>query len=366
MGPFWTPLLRASRSKESLMERTPLALSINFGQVEDQGEDSDPIANIYDDGSGLVAVFDGMGGAGSTPITLESGETRSSAYVASRHTRDVVENYFNLKKSTGPFPLLSGRDEVELELRNTISEGLRAFLEYIGGAREESKLKSKLIKNFPTTMALLYYEPQDKYVINCWSIWAGDSRTYVMTSHSGLQQLSIDETTASSDAMGNLKDDSPLSNYINADSDFTLNSSVLGMKPPMLLISASDGCFQYYRTPMHFEYVLLQTLGQAESMEEWESLLHVSFKEVAADDVSLSVIGLGWIDFREMKRNLKHRERWIFRKYIKRLDDWDIKIRKLDEALAIARRDRDRAREEFWGHYRDQYEEYIDNQTKKI
>lgn len=341
------------------MEKMPLTLDLCFGQVEGHGEDSDPITLLFPDESGLLAVFDGMGGAGSTPIELESGETRSSAYIASRHTRDLVEHFFNLKKSTGPFPLIQSDGELEAQLKNAISLGLRSMLEYLDLEKEESRLKSKLIKNLPTTMALIYFEQENDRRATAWSIWAGDSRAYVLTQRRGLQQLSVDETTVIHDAMTNLKDDSPLSNYINADSDFTLSSNIQDIDLPAVLICASDGAFQYYRTPMHFEYVLLQTLAQADNTEEWESLLHMSFREVAADDCSLSLVALGFNDFGRMKRVFKSRERWLHRTCIKRLDDWSEKIYKLREALEIAENDQDIARQEMWQRYKEQYEEYI-------
>jgi serine/threonine protein phosphatase PrpC len=341
------------------MEKTPLRLDLCFGQVEGQGEDSNPISLLFPDDSGLIAVFDGMGGAGSMPVELESGETRSSAYIASRHTRDLVEHFFNLKKSTGPFPLIQSDGELEAQLKNAISLGLRSMLEYLDIEKESSRLKSKLIKNLPTTMALIYYEQKNDRRATAWSIWAGDSRSYMMTQRRGLQQLSVDETTVVHDAMKNLKDDSPLSNYINADSDFSLSSNIQDINLPAVLISASDGAFQYFRTPMHFEYILLQTLAQSDSMDEWQSLLHVSFKDVAADDVSLSLVALGFNDFRQMKRNFKSRERWLYRTCIKKLDDWNVKIRKLRQAIEIAESDQSLAREEMWHRYKEEYEEYI-------
>ena len=69
-----------------------LSFGFNLGKIPGQGEDSDPIRR---DGRelGLVAVFDGMGGAGGTVYETPDGP-RTGAYLASRVARDIE-----------PFPL---------------------------------------------------------------------------------------------------------------------------------------------------------------------------------------------------------------------------------------------------------------------
>ena len=66
-----------------------VSFGFNLGKIAGQGEDSDPIVR---DGRelGLVAVFDGMGGAGGTVYETADG-LRTGAYLASRVARDVVE-----------------------------------------------------------------------------------------------------------------------------------------------------------------------------------------------------------------------------------------------------------------------------------
>ena len=66
-----------------------LSFGFNLAKVPDHGEDSDPIVR-HGRELGLVAVFDGMGGAGGTVYETPEGP-RTGAYLASRAARDVVE-----------------------------------------------------------------------------------------------------------------------------------------------------------------------------------------------------------------------------------------------------------------------------------
>ena len=67
-----------------------VSFGFNLGKIAGQGEDSDPIVR-HGRELGLVAVFDGMGGAGGTVYETPDGP-RTGAYLASRLARDVVEH----------------------------------------------------------------------------------------------------------------------------------------------------------------------------------------------------------------------------------------------------------------------------------
>ena len=57
-----------------------VSFGFNLGKIPDHGEDSDPIVREGPD-LALLAVFDGMGGAGGTVYETEDGP-RSGAYLA--------------------------------------------------------------------------------------------------------------------------------------------------------------------------------------------------------------------------------------------------------------------------------------------
>lgn len=74
-----------------------------------------------------------------------------------------------------------------------------------------------------------------------------------------------------------------------------------------MLITATDGCFAYFSTPMEFEFLLLETLCKAKSPEEWKHLLFDRLKEIVGDDYTLMIVCIGFSNFQEMKKYYKFR-----------------------------------------------------------
>lgn len=126
-----------------------------------KGEDAPPIVARYGN-SVLIAVADGMGGAGSKRVTYK-GHERTMAWVASRKTLDTIKHLFE-QGDTGK------------QIANYIEKG--EFLK--GLPKNESKLKSRINVDYPTTVAftVITLEPSLLYKIDMF--WAGDSRIYVM------------------------------------------------------------------------------------------------------------------------------------------------------------------------------------------
>jgi hypothetical protein len=120
---------------------------------------------------------------------------------------------------------------------------------------------------------------------------------------SGLQQISQDNLTQDLDAFENLLQDAPISNCINAEGDFQLFSKKSIFNEPIVLIAATDGCFGYLPTPLHFEYYLLATLHHLQicTLEMWQQALLWAFEANAGDDISLALVTLGFASFEELK-----------------------------------------------------------------
>ena len=93
--------------------------------------------------------------------------------------------------------------------------------------------------------------------------------------------------------MRNLTDDSVMSNCISADTEFHINHRQVELWAPFLLLCATDGCFAYVRSPMHFEHLLLSTLGGARDTGAWGRALEEAVTAVSGDDAALTLLGLG-------------------------------------------------------------------------
>ena len=332
----------------------------NVAKVEGKGEDSDPIA-IWDQNWGVLAVFDGLGGAGSTVHHL-NGMARTSAYIASR----VAMSEINKRLSV---PVFEPRLTIPLDiskLRDQLENALRSEAEFLDTESEPTRLKSKLIKRLPTTMAALFMAPVDETTLECQTVWAGDSRCYSLSSHAGLQQLSKDDIKSGGDALDNLKTDSPLSNYLNADTNFELHSTVTTFTQPLILLTATDGCFGYLLSPAHFEFLLLDTLAQTNNTLQWREEIIKRLKNIAGDDCSMALLALGWSSFDVLKADFRDRHTQLQEEFIRPLDDLTQKIER--HAALLSRVEsrkgehetcREALRQELWHRYRTTHDQHL-------
>jgi serine/threonine protein phosphatase PrpC len=195
---------------------------VSFGftldKIAGQGEDSEPVLR-HGRELGLVAVFDGMGGAGGTVYETADGP-RTGAYLASRIARDVVEQ--RMVTLLDPEWNLDGPAAAQ-DLQRSLRTALRERLAELNAPA--SGLRSRLLRALPTTMALAALqrlEPGgDRWT--CHLLWAGDSRAYVLEPGAGARQLTVDDIRDRGDAMANLREDSVVSNAISADTDFVVH-----------------------------------------------------------------------------------------------------------------------------------------------
>jgi len=281
-------------------------------KIADKGEDAPPTLLINEElETGILAVYDGLGGAGSTPYQIGN-KTFTGAYLASRLAMQVAEQTFVSKHS--PFiesiepPELQGIIEYESFAGYLEKYLKRAFQLKIAQLDQlRSKLRSKLIKRLPTTIAGITFsvgegETTQENLYYTESFWAGDSRVYVWLP-SGLKQISEDNLSENLDAQENLQQDAPISNCINADDDFTLYNKKILFQEPIVLITATDGTFGYLPSPAHFEYYLLATLHHPSTCttEDWKNLLTLALENVTGDDMSLCLLALGYKDLEYLK-----------------------------------------------------------------
>ncbi|GGN73319.1 hypothetical protein GCM10011579_051360 [Streptomyces albiflavescens] len=265
------------------------AVSVWTERVPGRGEDAEPfIAHHLSTGQGLIAVFDGSGGAGSSPVwQAPDGETRTGAWVGSRVARLATDCWFHD---------VVGEDEADTP------DHLHAYLEHFlaSAPQRRSKIVGKMRRQLPTTLAAVQYRMYEDNVLECQALWAGDSRAYVLLPQSGLHVLTRDHTEES-DALALLRSDPPMTNSVSADREFYVDAERVTLELPCVLLAATDGFFGYVHTPAEFEYVLLKTLMRANDEFEWADLIRRRVQDYTADDASLALVALGYGDFAQLR-----------------------------------------------------------------
>jgi serine/threonine protein phosphatase PrpC len=207
------------------------------------GEDATPIAERLKNGECLLGVFDGLGGAGGRPfIKLDSEDEKvTGAYLASRFIRDNVLNYFKSNQINSSGFLKSIPRGVQ-KLQEQLATALKNYLSDLERKNPPLQIRSSMLKSLPTTMAICYITQREGVFI-----WAGDSRGYILNGE-GLCQYTKEDLEFKGDALDNLREDSPMSNYI-CETGFTLQYKIFSLKNQSIIITATDGCFGYFKTP---------------------------------------------------------------------------------------------------------------------
>ncbi|MFG2723244.1 serine/threonine protein phosphatase [Streptomyces sp. NPDC048416] len=266
------------------------AFTVWSEQVPGQGEDAEPfVAHHEQTRQGLLAVFDGSGGAGSAPAWQSpAGSWHTGAWVGSRVARLATDCWFR---------------EVSLDPDWAEPESLHDYVQWFlsRAPQRRSKIGGTMRRQLPTTVAGVYYRLHDEGFVVLQPLWAGDSRAYTLHPHDGLQVLTRDHTRES-DTLELLRSDPPMTNLASADREFVIDSQRLNpFSLPVVLVAATDGFFGYVHTPGDFEAVLLETLVRAANEQEWADLVRREVRRYTADDASLALVAIGHPSFAALR-----------------------------------------------------------------
>jgi serine/threonine protein phosphatase PrpC len=336
---------------------TPAGPRVSFGfnmeKIAGKGEDSDPIVR-HGRELGMVAVFDGMGGAGGTAYETPDG-SRTGAYLGSRLARDVVEQ--RMVALLDPEWNLDGAATAQ-DLQRSVRAALQARLAELNAP--SSGLRSRLLRALPTTMALAALQRQEPSGDSwtCHVLWAGDSRAYVLQPGSGARQLTVDDIRDRGDAMANLREDSVVSNAMSADTDFVVHHRQLDLTAPFVVLAATDGCFGYLPSPMHFEHLVLAALRGVPDTDSWSARVQAAISAVTGDDAAMATLGVG-ADHDGFRTLFAQRTAELERQWITPLDDLDRELQEQERKLGELRAARRERQAQLWAAYKSGYEEYL-------
>lgn len=306
---------------------------------EGRGEDAEPLV-LHDSvlNTGLLAVFDGAGGAGAASAGVTpDGTDRSQAWVAPRAARAITEEWMSFTPD-------AWGDRAATDLHDRLANGLAELR-----SPDRRKITGSMRKELPTTLAALHYRV-DQRIVSWDALWAGDSRCFLLDPAGGLQQLSRDDAD-SDDALALLISDPPMTNIVRADAKFEIHVSSDRAPTPCVLLCATDGFFGYVTVPAQFEHVLLRTLGEAPDLQAWTNLLASTVAGYTGDDASLALVAFGYQDYAQLREAFRQREHEVRVEYVDRVswamgEDTD-----RDTFLAV--------RAESWRRYRPSYEQRL-------
>ena len=181
---------------------------------------------------------------------------------------------------------------------------------------------------------------------------------YVFEPGSGARQLTVDDIRDRGDAMANLREDSLVSNAMSADAHFVVHHRQIELTAPFLVIAATDGCFGYVPSPMHFEHLVLAALRDAPDTDSWSAAVQDSVGSVTGDDAAMATLGLG-ADHDGFRTLFRQRTAELERRWITPLDDLDTKLRERERELEELRTTRRERQAALWAAYKPGYEEYL-------
>lgn len=259
--------------------------------IAEHGEDSG--LEEFNECAGIFGVFDGCGGLGA--MAYPRMQNKTGAYLSSRIVSAAVKDWFEESCQKGVWD----RDALQFK----ISDYMNFCVPNCGDTAV--RIKGSMIRTFPTTMAVVacYYASGKLYTKH---IWAGDSRTYILTPR-GLMQISRDDVEGE-DALSNLSNDGVLTNVVSADGKYLLHCRDISGKSPCIMIAATDGCFGYLSSPMMFEYILIDTLIRSGNVNEWRQMLLQELGQYSEDDYTLSLAVFGYADFNSLKEDYTARQ----------------------------------------------------------
>lgn len=257
----------------------------------ESNEDAPPFA-----GKHCIVVCDGMGSA-SSKFEID-GKVHSQAYYASRVVMKATSEFLETHYESIMMGFDTGMTDCVKSLQITILKALKTFSDDHNINMETIRVKGAVARVLPTTMASCVFRDTGDHVdVVCF--WAGDSRCYSLDAN-GLHQLSEDDSDSESDAMEDMSMDSPLSNFVSHSTAFHINWRTFSVPKPCMLMVASDGCFAYHKSPMHFEKMFLP--GEGHKKFDLESSIVSTLDTLGYDDRTIAIASFGMENYHETMR----------------------------------------------------------------
>lgn len=145
---------------------------------------------------------------------------------------------------------------------------------------------------------------------------------------------------------------------MSADTDFTVRHRKVELIAPFLVLAATDGCFGYLRSPMHFEHLVLAALRDTPDTDSWSAAVQAAVSAVTGDDAAMGVLGVG-AEHGQFQELIAARTAELEQRWVEPLDalaaDLERRERELDELRTFQRQ----RQAHLWAAYKPSYEQYL-------
>lgn len=311
--------------------------ALNFSGEIRKGYGEDSWSYGFTRHAGMIAVFDGCGGSGSRKHSIYNDHTE--AYMASRLCSGTV--YESMHSS------FCSSFTAETFTKLVLETALTTRIQHNVLPADAFKVKLKGLRTLPTTMASVLIQCTETNELLISPIWAGDSRAYILD-ETGLSQISIDDSTQKN-PMESVT--GVITNIISGDAPIKLNHRVYKVKPPFMVLTVTDGCYESVATPMELEGMILHTMLESSSVAQWEDHLRNLIGDYAHDDHTLCLASFGYERFDNIQRCFSKRYETLRKDFL--------------EPLWALPRDDHESRRRFCEQYRQNYMKFIEGDDGK-
>ena len=285
----------AIRSEHSAHMNLDCYVEIVHKPMKEKGEDAFAL-NFESNAVHYHAVFDGCGGSGSWQYAEFNNAT--GAFVAAQ---SMAKAFIDWSKSMSPEAL---DDSAKTE--NSFHAMAQHVLSDLKRNCAPMKVSGSLVKSFPCTASVSIAIPHIDYLALT-TLNVGDSRVYFIAPQTGLVQLTVDDSQGDPDPMESLRDSAPLSDMLYDDNPFKIKTRQVSLTYPCAIVTATDGVFGFFRSPMDFEYCLLDAIMRSSSFAQFEESFKNAIVKVTGDDSTCIISFYGWGSFDNLKRKMVKR-----------------------------------------------------------
>jgi hypothetical protein len=145
---------------------------------------------------------------------------------------------------------------------------------------------------------------------------------------------------------------------MSADTEFHVNYRRVELRAPFLAVCATDGCFGYLPTPMHFEHLVLGCLLETRNTAAWSSAVQAKITAVTGDDAAMSTLGVG-ADFKEFQKLFSPRVAELASEFVEPVDVLSNAVIRVEHELEALRSRKLHEMTESWNRYKSGYERYL-------